>query len=432
MANRRPAAKKQPAGKSAQPKQAAQSKQSMQPKPAAANPHLLGEILPEGAYEVEVLPKGLHRVPRGVDELATEHLIMNMGPQHPSTHGVLHLLLEIDGEEVITGEANIGYLHRGIEKLAEHRRYNQVGTLLDRSDYLSGLHSELAFSMAVEQLAEIEVPRKANWIRSLVSELNRIASHLVWMGTFGMDAGSMPGFLYALREREALLDILETITGARMMFNYVRPGGVLMDLPPEVEPMIRAFLADFPTKLEEYDTLIGKNEIMQARIKGVGVIHRSTALAFGLTGANLRATGFGWDVRKERPYAAYPELDFDIPVGETADCWARYLVRMEEMRVSTKLVGQLLDGMPEGDHSAKVAKVLRPPAGEAYAAVESPRGEMGIHLASDGSDKPYRMRVRGPAYYALSIIDEILPGNLIADAVMTAGSLDLVLGEIDR
>jgi NADH-quinone oxidoreductase subunit D len=379
-----------------------------------------------------VLPKGLHRVPEGLDELATEHLILNMGPQHPSTHGVLHVLLELDGEEVQAAEASVGYLHRGIEKLAESRKYHQVGTLLDRSDYLAGLHTETAFALATERLAEIEVPRKADWIRSLTMELCRLASHYVWAGTYGMDAGAMAPFLYIMRDREMLLDILEEITGGRMMFNYVRPGGVFADLPADVGPKIDTFLKTFDTYLGEMDALLGGNEIFQARMHGVGVISRDTAMAFGLAGGTLRASGVDFDVRRDMPYCAYPELDFDVPVATGGDCWDRYVVRIEEMRQSARMVRQLVDGMPEGDFTAKVPKVLRPPAGEMYAAVESPRGELGVHLVSDGGPTPYRMRLRSPAYYNLAITDEALTGSLIADAVVIIGSLDIVLGEIDR
>jgi NADH-quinone oxidoreductase subunit D len=389
-------------------------------------------MTPEGRSCSLVLPRGLRRAPRGVDELATEHLIVNMGPQHPSTHGVLHILLELDGEEIIAAEASLGYLHRGIEKLAEHRRYNAVGTLLDRADYVSGIHTELAFAMATEQLMGIEAPPKAQWIRSLMSEVVRITSHLVAIGTYGMDVGAMAPFLYIMRDREDLLSVLESVTGARMMFNYVRPGGVLADLTPDAEPKLRKFLKTFPGYLDEYHTLLTHNEIFQARVKGVGVIDRATAIAFGMTGPPLRGSGFGWDVRKERPYAAYDQLRFDVPVGQDGDCWDRYLVRMEEMRIAAELIEQCLDGMPEGDVTAKVPKVIKPPVGEAYAAVESPRGEVGIHVVSDGTDKPYRMHLRAPSLMNLAVIDEVLPGHKIADSVAIIGSLDIVLGEIDR
>jgi len=380
----------------------------------------------------EDLPLSIHRAPCGVDRPSTEHLIVNMGPQHPSTHGVLRVLLELDGEEVVAGEAVIGYLHRGIEKLAESRRYSAVGTLMDRGDYVSGIHNELAFALAAEKLAGIEVPRRANWLRVLMGELNRIASHLVWYGTMGLDTGAMGQFLYAVRDRENLLDILEDVTGQRMMFNYVRPGGLVNDITPTAEKKIRDFLATIDGYIDEHDQLLGGNEIFQARMRGVGVIDKQTAIGFGLTGANLRASGVSFDVRREIPYAAYDEMEFTIPVAESGDSFARYQVRMAEMRQAVRICRQAIDGLPEGEFTAKVPKVLRPPAGEAYACVESPRGELGVHLVSDGTEHPYRMRYRPPALFALQVGEAILPGVLLADAVVVLGSLDVVLGEIDR
>ena len=384
--------------------------------------------------EPEPLPLvlGLKRAPSGVDVEHSEHLILNMGPQHPSTHGVLRLILELDGEEIVAGESSIGYLHRGIEKLAESRRYSAVGTLLDRGDYASGIHGELAFALATEKLAEIEVPRRASYLRCLLGELNRIGSHILWYGPMGLDSGAMGQFLYTWRDREALVDILEDITGQRMMFNYVRPGGVLNDITTTAEAKIRKFLDDFAIHVEENADLLMDNEIFQARTQGVGVISREAALGFGLTGAALRASGVEWDIRRARPYAAYSELEFDVPVAQEGDVYARCVVRLEEMRQSARIIRQCIDGLPEGEHTAKVAKVLRPPAGEAYAAVESPRGELGIHLVSDGTDSPYRMRYRPPALYALQAGEALLPGILIADAVVLMGSMDLVLGEVDR
>jgi NADH-quinone oxidoreductase subunit D len=389
-------------------------------------------IRPEGTLFASVLPHGLRRVPKGVDELATEHLILNMGPQHPSTHGVLHVLVELDGEEVIAAEASLGYLHRGIEKLAESRKYHQIATLLDRADYVSGMHTETAFALTVEKLAGIEVPRKASWIRALVMELNRYASHLVWLGTFGMDAGAMAPFLYIMRDREMIVSVLEEISGGRMMFNYVRPGGVFADLPAGIDAKVREWLDVADTYLDENDALLGGNEIFQARMKGTGVIDRTTAMAFGMTGGCLRASGVDYDLRRDIPYCCYDELDFEVPCGIVGDNWDRYQVRIGEMRQCLRLIRQLLDGMPEGEFTAAMPKVFRPPAGEAYAAVESPRGELGIHLVSDGGATPYRMRLRSPAYYNLAVVDEALAGGLIADAIVTIGSLDIVLGEIDR
>ncbi len=392
----------------------------------------VGWLADAPACDIEDLPLSIRRAPCGVDELETEHLVLNMGPQHPSTHGVLRVLLELDGEEIITGEAAIGYLHRGIEKLAEHRRYSAVGTLMDRGDYVSGIHGELAFALAAEKVAGIEVPRRASWLRVLVGELNRLSSHLVWYGTMGLDAGAMGQFLYALRDRENLLDILEDISGQRMMFNYVRPGGVVADITPTAEAKIREFLTTIDKYLTEHEELLGGNEIFQARMRGVGVIDKDMAVAFGLTGANLRASGVSFDVRRDRPYAAYAEMEFDVPTERTGDCYSRYLVRMAEMRESVRILRQCMDGLPEGEYTAKMPKVFRPPAGEAYAAVESPRGELGVHLVSDGTERPYRMHYRPPALYALQAGEVLLPGQLIADAVVTLGSLDFVLGEIDR
>jgi NADH-quinone oxidoreductase subunit D len=390
------------------------------------------DIRLEGTSPSGQLPQGLRRVPKGVDELATEHLVLNMGPQHPSTHGVLRVLLELDGEEVISAEASLGYLHRGIEKLAESRKYHQVGTLLDRADYVSGFHSETAFALAVERLAGIEVPRKASWVRALVMELNRYASHLVWLGTFGLDAGAMAPFLYIMRDREMIVDVLEAISGSRMMFNYVRPGGVFADLPVGVDAQVRAWLDVADSYLDDNDALLGGNEIFQARMKNTGVIDRSTALAFGMTGGCLRASGVDYDVRRDVPYCVYPELDFEVPLGHTGDNWDRYTVRIGEMRQCLRLIRQLIDGVPQGEHTAVMPKVFKPPVGEAYAAVESPRGELGMHLISDGGATPYRLRLRSPAYYNLAVVDEALAGGLLADAIVTLGSLDIVLGEIDR
>jgi len=402
------------------------------PHAAPAKMPLQEGIAAPSAVQPVDLPAGLHRAPTGVDELQTERLILSMGPQHPSTHGVLRINLEIDGEEVIGSECHIGYLHRGIEKLAETRRFTALGPLMDRGDYLASMHAELATSLATEQLLEVEVPRRANWLRVLMGELNRISSHIVWYGPNGLDAGSMGPFLYVFRDREYMLDILEDITGGRMMFNYMRPGGVLRDITPEADGKIRKFLKFFNQHIDENDEILMGNEIFQARMKDLGVFSKEGALAFGLTGGNLRASGFDFDVRRDQPYAAYPEMDFEVPVSTDGDAYARCRVRLDEMRQSARMIQQCIDGLPEGDFTAKVAKVLRPPAGETYAAVESPRGELGVHLVADGSDSPYRMRYRPPTLFALQAGEQALPGTLIADSVVLMGSLDFVLGEIDR
>ncbi|NTW29271.1 MAG: NADH-quinone oxidoreductase subunit D [Coriobacteriia bacterium] len=385
-----------------------------------------------GEYATPLQPASIRRAPAGVDLVGTEHLIVNMGPQHPSTHGVLRLMLEIDGEEVVTGEAVVGQLHRGIEKLAESRRYGAIGTLMDRGDYVSGIHGELAVALATEKLLGIEAPPRAQWLRCLFGELNRIASHFVWFGPNALDSGMMGLFLYTFKDREAILDILEDVSGQRMMFNYVRPGGVLADITPSAEAKIRAFVKDFGWRMDEHEEIVMGNEIFQSRTRGVGVLTYDAAIAYGLTGANLRASGSTWDVRRNRPYAAYSELDFDVPTASEGDIYARFEVRIGEMRQALRMIEQCIDGLPEGDVMAKVPKILRPPAGEAYAAVESPRGELGVHIVSDGGDTPYRMRYRPPALFALQAGESLLPGLLIADSVVALGSLDFVLGEIDR
>ena len=402
------------------------------PAASAASAGAEGGPAPLGESQPLLLPDAIKRAPSGVDHVSTEHLILSMGPQHPSTHGVLRLKMEIDGEEVVSTEAVIGHLHRGIEKLAESRRFNAVGTLMDRGDYVSGIHNELAFALATEQLLEVDVPRRASWLRVLLGELNRIASHITWYGPVGLDTGVMGLFLYVFRDRESLLDILEDITGQRMMFNYVRPGGVVADITTTAEAKIRAFLDTFDTYMDENEEIIMGNEIFQARTQGLGVLTPEMALAFGVTGGNLRSTGVSWDLRKDRPYSCYDEFDFQVPVAETGDVYARCQVRVGEMRQSTRIIRQCIDGLPEGEFTAKVPRVLRPPAGETYAAVESPRGELGIHLFTDGSDSPYRMRYRPPAMYALQAGETLLAGGLIADAVVVMGSMDVVLGEIDR
>jgi NADH-quinone oxidoreductase subunit D len=389
-------------------------------------------LLSEGTHDPGTPPAGIRRAPTGVDGLATEHLIVNMGPQHPSTHGVLRMLVELDGEEILNAEVTLGYLHRGIEKLAEHRRFDALGTLMDRGDYVSGIMGETAVALAVERLMEIEVPRRARWIRVMMAEINRIATHLLWYGTMGLDTGAMGPFLYAMRDRESLLDILEAVSGARMMFNYVRPGGVVADLPAGIDTKIREFCDAFDTYVEEHDAILSGNEIFQARLKGIGVIDAEKALAFGLTGPNLRASGVDFDLRKKRPYDAYDEMEFDVPLGSTGDAMDRFSVRMEEMRQSSRIVRQCIDGMPEGEHIAKVPKVLKPPAGEVYTSVESARGEVGIHLVTDGGTSPYRMHYHGPSLYALQALEDLMPGHLIADGVVMIGSTDIMLGEVDR
>lgn len=377
-------------------------------------------------------PRGIRRADYPDDLVATEPITLNMGPQHPSTHGVMRLLVEVNGEEIVSGEADVGYLHRGIEKLAESRQYNAVGTLLDRGDYITGIHNELAMALATEKLMGIDPSPKAKWIRCLMGELNRIASHMIWLGPNTLDSGLMGLFLYVLNDREQLLDILDEITGSRMMFNYVRPGGVVRDLPAGIDGKIRTFLESFRERLEEHYDFAVRNEIFQARINGIAKLDHPQAVAFSLTGANLRSSGGIWDVRKNHPYDAYADLDFEVPTATGGDIAARFEMRFGELRQSMRIIEQCLDGMPEGDPTSEIPKRIKPPTGEAYAAVEAPRGEMGVHLVSDGTTTPYRMRYRPPTLYALGAGEYLLPGMMIADVVVGLGSLDFVLGEIDR
>ena len=379
-----------------------------------------------------VVPRNVFRIADDPEKMSTDHYILNVGPQHPSTHGVLRVVTEMNGETVMSGEAHVGYLHRGVEKLAEDHRYYQVGSLLDRSDYLAGIHSETAFALATEQLAEIEVPDRANWLRTLMGEVNRIASHTVWLGPLGLDTGAMAPFLYLMRDREALLEVLEEVTGSRMMFNYVRPGGVLADITPGAERKLRAFLETADKYLQEHWDILADSEIFRDRVQGVGTVDRERALAWGATGFVARAAGIDIDVRRDRPYAAYDQVEFDVATRTDGDIWARYELRFEEWRQSLRIMRQALDGLPEGPVMATMPRVLRVPEGEAYASVESPRGELGVHVYSDGTDKPARMRVRPPAFYHLQICETCLPGQFLADSIVTIGSFDFILGEIDR
>lgn len=367
-----------------------------------------------------------------LDELDTEHMILNVGPQHPSMHGVMRLMLAMDGEEIKASELIIGNLHRGIEKLSETRRFDHVGALLDRADYVSGVHQELAFAQAVEQIAGIEVPERALWLRVLIGEIMRLTSHHTWFGPTGLDAGSMGGFLYIFRDREVLIDILEQITGSRMMPNYVRPGGVLNDIDAQSVAMLRDYLKDARRLLEENVEMVLGMELMQMRVKNVGVIDYETAKRFSFPGPNGRASGIDSDLRRDRPYAAYDKMDFKVPVRTEGDVWARILIRVEEMFESLNIIEQVLDGIPEGPHMAKMPKILRPPVGEAYGAVEGPRGEIGMYVVTDGSDKPYRVRYRSPALLALQAGEAQITGMLFADMIMHMASIDLVFGEVDR
>ncbi len=404
-----------------------------------------------GASAVEATDDGLGQVP---DD---ETMIINMGPQHPSTHGVLRLMLELQGETVLRSKPIIGYLHTGMEWTGEELTYLQGCTNVTRMDYASPLFSELAFSLTVEKLLEIEVPARATWIRMLMTELNRISSHLLFMATNGMDIGAISMMLYGWREREEVLRFLEEVTGLRMNHNYIRPGGVAADLPDGWREGVLRLVDMIPPRLDEYDTLLTGQPIWRERLQGVGVIDTATALALGTTGPILRATGYAWDLRRDMPYLAYDQVDFDVLVGTYGDCFDRYAIRLNEIRESLKIVRQIVDKMPAGDYRIQDKKVTPPPRaridesmealihhfkiftegfkvpeGDSYAAVESPRGELGCYLVSDGSAKPYRMHIRGPSFVNLQVLPHLMRGGLIADAVAVISSVDPIMGEVDR
>ncbi len=398
-----------------------------------------------------------HHHPHGSDPVSESTMILNMGPQHPSTHGVLRLVLEIDGETVVSLAPDIGYLHTGIEKTCEAKFYNQVTPMTDRIDYLCPMTNNTAYAMAVEKLLELEIPERAQYIRVLFNELTRIQSHLVWLGTHAMDIGALTVFLYCFREREALLRIFEAVSGQRMMTSYVRIGGVSLELPSGLIKDIRAFLADFPSKIAEYEGLLNNNPIWKSRLQGVGKLTAEQAIALGVSGPPMRASGIDFDVRRDMPYSGYEKFKFNVPVSNGCDVWARYLVRMDEMRESVKICLQALDGMPEGRIVADAPKIILPdreqmktqmeslihhfkivtegfavPAGEATSSVEAPHGMMNYYVVSDGTAKPYRVHMRNADFANLQALETMCKGQLIADVVAVIGSIDVVLGAIDR
>ena len=372
-----------------------------------------------------------------VHQQTSEHsdaidLMVNMGPQHPSTHGVFRLVIWVDGERIVKVEPHIGYLHRGSEKICESEQYNQIVTLFDRLDYVGNLNNELAFCLAVEKLTETVVPERAEYIRVILCELNRIASHMLFYGVYGLDAGATTPMLYGFRERERVQELFESVTGARMMHNYIRIGGVKEDVPADFEKNVRKLLDDLKQGVEECDSLLSQNEMFLARTKGVGVISGEEALDYGVTGPALRASGVVEDVRVTDPYSIYERFDFGIPVGSMGDCWDRYFVRVEEMRESIKIIEQALSELPKGEISAKVRRIVRPPAGDVFIRTESPRGDLGVYIVSDGSDKPYRVKVRPPSFANLQALEYMLKDTYIADAVLVLGSIDIIMGEVDR
>jgi NADH-quinone oxidoreductase subunit D len=359
-------------------------------------------------------------------------ILMNMGPQHPSTHGVFRMLLRVDGEVVVDAEPHIGYLHRGSEKLAEGEQYHQVVTLMDRLDYISNFNNEWAFCRAVEKLMGLEVPERAEYIRVILGELNRIASHLLFLGTFGLDAGAMTPVMFAFRGRERVQALFEAVSGARMMHNYFHIGGVKEDVPENFGGLMAKLMPQLRRDVEECDKLLSFNEIFVARTKGVGAIDKDTAINYGWTGPCLRACGVNYDVRRAEPYSVYERFKFDVPVGRDGDSWERYFVRVREMYESLSIVEQALKTMPGGPVMAVGRRLIRPNKGDVYIRAENPRGEIGVYLVSDGTDKPYRIKVRPPSFCNLSAISQLIKDTYVADAVIILGSLDIVLGEVDR
>ena len=386
-----------------------------------------------------------------------QHMVLNMGPQHPATHGVLRLVLEIDGEIVVRVYPEIGYLHTGIEKTCEAKFYQQVVPLTDRVDYLGPMANNLCYALAVEKLLGLPIPDKAQWMRVLLAELTRLNSHLIWLGTHAMDIGALSVFLYTFREREDLLRIFEAVSGQRMMTSYIRIGGLAMEPPLGWFERVQDFIRTFPEKIDEYSNLLTGNPIFMNRLKGVGLLSAEDAIALAVTGPVMRASGIDFDMRRDMPYSSYEKFQFKVPVSNGCDVWARYLLRLEEMRESTKICQQALDGMPEGRIKADAPKIVLPdreamktqmealihhfkivtegfavPAGEVYQQIESGHGQMGYYVVSDGTAKPYRVHMRYPSFADLQALETMCQGRMIADVVAVIGSIDIVLGEIDR
>ncbi|NHN33826.1 NADH-quinone oxidoreductase subunit D [Paenibacillus agricola] len=364
--------------------------------------------------------------------IRTEELLLNVGPQHPSTHGVFRIVVTLDGEIITHADPVMGYLHRGTEKLAENLSYTQIIPYTDRMDYVSAMTSNYVLVHAVEKLMQLEIPLRADFLRLIVMELQRIASHLVWWGTYLLDIGAMSPFLYAFRDREIIIDLFTELCGARLTYNYMRVGGVKWDAPEGWIEKVRKFIPYMKDKLEEYTNLVSGNEIFLARIKGIGKYDAETAIAYGLSGANLRCTGVNWDIRKDQPYCLYDRFDFDVPVGTTGDCYDRYLLRFEEIKQSLRILEQAVDQMPgDGEIMGKVPRVLRAPEGEVYARIESPRGEIGCYIVSKGKDKPYRLKFRRPSFVNLQILPKLLVGETMTNMITILGGIDIVVGEVD-
>ena len=364
--------------------------------------------------------------------LDANELVINMGPQHPATHGVLRVKLRLDGEKVLGSESVIGYLHRGIEKIAENRTYTQFAPYTDRMDYVAAVTNGMGYVEAVEKLLGVEIPPRAQYTRMILAELQRIASHLLWLGTHALDIGAMTPVFYTFREREEILKILENYCGARLTTHAFRIGGLQYDLYDGFEREVLKFCDYFGPKVDEYETLLTTNRIWLKRTKGVGVISGADAIALGVTGPVLRGSGVKWDVRKAQPYEAYDKVEFEIPTGQNGDTYDRYVVRIKEMHQSVRIIRQCVERIAPGPIMGKVGKVIKPPAAEVYHSIEAPKGELGYFVVSDGSTHPYRVRVRPPSFVNLQALDTMIRGHLVADVVAVIGTLDIVLGEVDR
>ncbi len=364
--------------------------------------------------------------------LAPREMVLNMGPQHPSTHGVLRVILKLEGETVVDLDCDIGYLHRGVEKICENRPYTAVEPYFDRTDYVAAISNNLCYIETVEKIVGLEVPPRAKYLRVILTELNRLSSHLLWLGTHAMDIGAVTVFLYAFREREEILKIFENFIGARLTTNAFRVGGLFYDTYPEFDSQVREFCRVFPSRVADYERLLNENRIWLGRTVGIGVISAEEAKDLGMTGPMLRGSGVKWDIRKAFPYEVYDQLDWEVPIGENGDTFDRYLVRMEEMKQSRNIILQALDRLPDGPILGKVPKVVKPPVGEVYHSIEAPKGELGIYLASDGTQFPERLHIRPPAFVNLQGLKRLSIGHLVADVVALIGSIDIVLGEVDR
>jgi NADH-quinone oxidoreductase subunit D len=364
--------------------------------------------------------------------LDSTELVLNMGPQHPSTHGVLRVILKLDGEKVLGTECIIGYLHRGVEKIAENRTFAQFNPYVDRMDYVAAISNGLGYCLAVEKMLNVEAPPRAQAVRVILTEMNRIASHLLWLGTHALDIGAITPVFYCLREREEALKIFEKYCGARLTTHAFRIGGLQYETYDGFEQDVRDFCNWFLPKVDEYEELLTNNRIWVGRLKGVGILNADECKEYGVTGPVLRAAGVKWDLRKAQPYSGYEKYEFEIPTRENGDTYDRYVVRMEEMRQSVRIMRQAVEAIPEGPIMGKVGKVIKPPVGEAYVSIEAPKGELGYYIVADGATQPYRCRVRPPSFVNLQSLDRMVRGGLVADVVAVIGTLDIVLGEVDR